>query len=172
MPVPTTASAYVRRGFDPLGLLLVRLRREGRLPPRAVWAEALRPRRLRPAERLAAWARSVVRAGSGAQKGLGRRARRSHATGSLAVHRRVRLRAGSETGRTAAAELRGRRCIIVDDVLTTGATAREASRALEAAGAVVVGLVTLAYVPLPEAAAAGPRGFASSGHSRNEGNKG
>ena len=153
VPVPTTTSAYVRRGFDPLGILLCRLRREGRLPAGSVWAEALRPRRLRPRERAAAWARAVFKAGAGTQKGLGRRARRSHATGSLTVHRRVILRAGRRSaGReaVAAGRLRGQRCIVVDDVLTTGATAREAARALEAAGAVVDGLVTLAYVPLPD----------------------
>ena len=185
VPVPTTASAYLRRGFDPLGLLLARLRREGRLPPRAVWAEALRPRRLHPAERLAAVARAVL--GTGAdQKGLGRRARRSHASGSLAARDRVILRPvrGRPTrrGGDGAATLHGRRCIVVDDVLTTGATAREAARALEAAGAVVLGLVVLAYVPLPDAAddsgapeapdARGPGDYAPSGQFGNAGNKG
>ncbi|WP_217697930.1 ComF family protein [Sinomonas mesophila] len=171
VPVPTTTSAYVRRGFDPLGILLGRLRREGRLPAGAVWAEALRPRRLRPSERAAAWARAVLRAGSGTQKGLGRGARRSRASGSLAARRRVVLRpAGSRrvwawrqgAGRPGqVGALRGRRCIVVDDVLTTGATAREAARALEAAGAVVVGLVALAHVPQPDTPALAMRRFRS-----------
>jgi predicted amidophosphoribosyltransferase len=57
--------------------------------------------------------------------------RRSNLTGALGVRPGLALR------------LRGRECVVVDDIVTTGATAAEAARALTSAGARVVGICSL-----------------------------
>jgi ComF family protein len=53
-----------------------------------------------------------------------------------------------------AAEVRGRHITVVDDVMTTGATAAEIARVLRAAGAARVDVWVLARTPRPEAAGA------------------
>jgi predicted amidophosphoribosyltransferase len=65
------------------------------------------------------------------QRGLGRGERRRNVAGSFAVRG---LRPGV-------------RVVVVDDVVTTGATLAEAVRALRAAGAEVVGCATIASTP-------------------------
>jgi predicted amidophosphoribosyltransferase len=78
-----------------------------------------------------------LRAGGPDQVGLGARARAANRSG------RVRLRRGG------AARVAGRDVLLVDDVLTTGATLAACRRVLEAAGARVHGAVVLAVTPLP-----------------------
>ncbi|MFT4030522.1 MAG: phosphoribosyltransferase family protein [Protaetiibacter sp.] len=70
-----------------------------------------------------------------AQKGLGRDERRANLRGA---HR-------------ARARLDGRCFLLVDDVVTTGATLAEAARAVRAAGGEVVGAVVVAATPLRSA---------------------
>ena len=65
------------------------------------------------------------------QKKLGTLERFENVTGSMAAIR----------------TLAGRRFVIVDDIVTTGATISEAARVITAAGGVVVGAATLAFTP-------------------------
>jgi len=104
--VPTSRSAYRRRGYDPVALLL---RRSG----------------ARPARVLASVRRTAH------QKSLGVLDRRENLRDAFAAR----------------GWLMGRRFVIVDDVLTTGATIDEAARALSEAGAEVLAGATLAFTP-------------------------
>lgn len=138
VPVPSTNSAFRRRGFSPVHLLLGRLGRLGALPGLHV-ADSLK---------------KAPGRGRG-QKGLGRGERARRVRGSMAVRW---LRKSS---------LEGKACVIVDDVLTTGATLAEAARAVSAAGGMVCGAVVLAATrppagaepPVDRPAAPGPGGL-------------
>ena len=68
---------------------------------------------------------------------MNRRDRAANVRGAFAVRRR---RAGL---------IAGRRVLLIDDVLTTGATVVACARALEAAGATQVDVLTLARVVRP-----------------------
>ncbi|MDN4611030.1 ComF family protein [Arthrobacter burdickii] len=142
VPVPARASSRQRRGYDPLMLLLSRLDRAGRLPAGTVLAPVVRQRsalvRLPAALLHGGVPALAARAGwGGGQKGLGRRRRRANVLGSMARARCTRTR------------LTGRECIIVDDVLTTGATIGEVHRVLVQEGAQVLGAVVIAATSSP-----------------------
>lgn len=98
---------------------------------------AMRRRGYRIVDQLAARAgldpRSALRpsGGAGDQRGLGR-------------DERARNIAGTMRARGVA----GRAVLLVDDVVTSGATLAEAARAVRAAGATVVGAATVASTPL------------------------
>jgi predicted amidophosphoribosyltransferase len=70
--------------------------------------------------------------------------RRTRDQAGLGATERERNLRGSMRGRRL---LAGRSVLIVDDVLTTGATLREAARAVTEAGGVVAGAAVLARVP-------------------------
>ncbi len=146
VPVPTSNSSYRTRGFSPVHLLL---KASGRYGTRRAAARSgpLVVDALRKAGPLAAVGtgrggngRAALRRPAGGQKGLGRGARTQRVRGSM------RIRGGLWPPET-----RGQACIIVDDVLTTGATLAEAARALRQAGGVVLGAVVLAATRPPAA---------------------
>ena len=105
-PVPTSAAAWRRRGYDPVALLC-----------RSAGYRTVRVLR---------HSRSTQ-----SQKTLGELARASNLQQSLVARTR----------------LDGRRFILVDDVVTTGATLSEARRAIEDASGEVVAQVALAFTP-------------------------
>ncbi|MEP7766045.1 ComF family protein [Sanguibacter sp. 25GB23B1] len=128
VPVPSTASARRRRGREPVMELA---RAVTSVLGHAVRSSSDDVRLLRVLEH-----RPRLRAGALDQVGLGSRAR----GGNLAGVVRVRPRAPA---------LRGVACVLVDDVLTTGATLVECERALVAAGGTVVAGLVLAATPGP-----------------------
>lgn len=137
VPVPGSGRALRRRGYNPLTMLLGALRTGGLLPAGTGVAPVLRLAGRGPRDMLRPGA--LVAAASGiagaSQKSLGRKGRRRNVYGTMT--------AGP------AGTLAGRRCLVVDDVLTTGATLAEATRALRAAGARVEGAVVIAATAAP-----------------------
>lgn len=199
VPIPTSSSAYRKRGFSPVHVLLGRIRRirapgEGphsgfatvhalrKTGPRAAVtmtgqsagapvpgpnqplpglnqaaSNQLASARGLPGRVSRAWPGAAfrlpgVRGAPGGQKGLGRGDRARRVRGSMRVRRGP-----------FAPKVNGRPCIIVDDVLTTGATVAEAARALRAAGAVVRGAVVVAATRPPVTIDFGDAGRALAG---------
>ena len=119
VPVPSRRSVVRRRGHDPL----LRVSRQ---------ASARLRRRGFPTVVLQAL---VARTRVSDQAGLGAVERATNLAGSM------RSRPGAWS---TPAGREGRDVVLVDDVLTTGSTAREAQRAVEAAGVPVAGIATVA----------------------------
>lgn len=108
--IPSTRTAFRRRGYHPTALIL----RRSRILVPPLWRALRLTRQTEDQVGLSALQRSGNRAGS----------------------------------LVASPRLRGRECLIVDDIVTTGATAREAERAIVAAGGRVAGVVAVARTPL------------------------
>jgi predicted amidophosphoribosyltransferase len=117
VPVPSAVATQLARGHDPVGGL-------ARIAVQQLRAVGL------PIAVIAVLrqARAVAD-----QSGLGVTERQANLTGALTV--------------TNPAKVRGRRVVVVDDIVTTGATALEAARALTAAGAVVSAVACVAATP-------------------------
>lgn len=123
VPVPGRRASRLRRGDDPLlGLVraaVPRLRTEG--------IEARQVAALRHRRRVAD------------QAGLGAADRLANLGGALATRRRVAA--------VAAAAVAGVPVVLVDDIVTTGATLAESGRVLRAAGVPVAGCAVVAATP-------------------------
>ncbi len=117
VPAPSSRAAVRRRGDEPVADLTRAAAR------RAGWTRG----EVRPVLR-------VVRPVAD-QSRLGQAARAANLAEAYAVPARR------------AAQLAGRRVVLVDDVMTTGTTLAEAARAVRAAGGVVVGAAVLAATP-------------------------
>jgi predicted amidophosphoribosyltransferase len=113
----------------------------------------------RPGGGTAALARSAVEALRGA--GLGADLADVLARGAASreqAGRSLRQRAAGREGTTLVKRLPGAPCLLVDDVLTTGATLLDAERALARAGVQTLGAVVLAVSPPGGRVAAAPGG--------------
>ncbi|CEA08663.1 Orotate phosphoribosyltransferase [Arthrobacter saudimassiliensis] len=134
VPVPPAPGSYRRRGYLPLDRLLRRLARQRLLPAGCRYAPVLKMSR---------------RAGLQSQKRLGAAARRRNLQGRMSV----------PDGAVPA----GVSALVVDDVLTTGATVAEAVRALRAAGVEVRAAVVLAAAGAQAGPEPAPGGLAEGG---------
>lgn len=94
-------------------------------------------------------------------------ARHKHDSAGLDAVARARNLAGAFAARPAPSGGRSdATVVIVDDIVTTGATIREAARALRAAGWRVAGAAVVTATPLRSPAVRAPRELAEARHSR------
>lgn len=126
VPAPSSAASRRQRGREPVRVLAAAVARG--LADGGVTAAVV------PALRRRGRARDQV--------GLGSRARGRNLVASVVTRGRLLDRGGASSARPL--------CILVDDVVTTGATLAAAERALERAGADVLGAVVVAATPPPE----------------------
>lgn len=133
VPIPSTGSGWRRRGYDPVALLLRSLESEGRVPPQLLIAPLLGIKARPP------WRRHH-------QKGLGRQARRKNVRNTMRLRRNklAHIRPSANPG--------GPALMLVDDVLTTGSTLREATKTLEKSGFRVCSATVLAVTRAPKGA--------------------
>ncbi|GHH78484.1 ComF family protein [Promicromonospora soli] len=133
VPVPSTGAARRARGREPVAVL-------ARAVARGLHDAGL-PARVVPA---------LARRGAGRdQVGLGARARGRNLAGSVRMTRPGARALGQRS-----------MCILVDDVLTTGATLAAVERALEGSGHDVLGATVLAATPPPARTAGDDTAFA------------
>ena len=141
VPVPSTSAARRRRGREPVTELAQIVAAQMTRTAQRIQADPQRADRVRVARALVHVHRlNVVRD----QVGLGVRARSGNLAGTLDVRPRWRSSLdGRASGHPPAA------CVLVDDVLTTGATLAECARAIGRRGGHVVAAVVLAATPAP-----------------------
>ncbi|MCC9146442.1 MULTISPECIES: phosphoribosyltransferase family protein [unclassified Arthrobacter] len=146
VPVPGTSASLRKRGYVPLVVLLKRIQHRQLLPAGCTVGSLVSvsaghgmaerfPRVTTWAARLGGAGGSGRSVPAGTQKGLGSSARRRNVRNTMTA------------GPPGA--LAGVDCLVLDDVLTTGATLAEAVRALRAAGATVRGAAVIAATPAP-----------------------
>ncbi|MGL5826296.1 MAG: ComF family protein [Nocardioides sp.] len=144
VPVPSRRRVVRHRGHDPIRVICRIAAAHLRASQRGA-RDSASVRLIRVVPLLA------LRPGVVDQSRLGVAERSSNITGSMFVpSERLRRLARSEMARSEGGSEAGRSqrrsvvAVVCDDVVTTGATAREAQRALESVGLVVVGIATVA----------------------------
>lgn len=130
VPVPTSSAAWRRRGYDPLDMLMRACFRENRVPAGMAYTKLLAQKYKPP------WRKKT-------QKGLGRSARSRNVNHSMRRRRRPVSAEQKE-------HFLSCNVILIDDVLTTGATLREAARVLRESGFNVLCAVVIAATSRPE----------------------
>ncbi|SDD56786.1 Predicted amidophosphoribosyltransferases [Sanguibacter gelidistatuariae] len=151
VPVPSLPSARRRRGREPVTeLARILVAHAVHLPPAHLTGPARRGHAGGEPVRLAAALVHLSRVKTRVrdQVGLGIRARSGNLAGTLDVRARSRSGLGARPPTV---------CVLVDDVLTTGATLAECARAIGRRGGLVVAGVVLAATP-PPGSRAGPPG--------------
>lgn len=133
VPLPSDRAATRRRGYAPAPLLASALVAELRSPLDLQVVPLLEP--------VPAWRRRIAGQSVKAQKTLGKYDRQRAMRGKLRLGRPLFHSLGRSYS------IRGSRCILVDDVVTTGASVAEAQRILREQGAQVEGAIAVARVP-------------------------